>query len=465
MEHRKPRIGLLGLMLELYDTALPDLKGTQTTFAHELIRESLSFADVAFPGICNTREQVDRAVAGLENEEVDLILVVHFSYAPSLISLPALLRTSRPILLFNTQKLFEFGPDSPPTATTENHGMHGVQDLSNVLVRSGRAFELVTGHYRDPEALTEVREWVEAARAASTLRRARIGILGYPFEGMGDFGLDTTAFLSQVGVTVVQIPMGEVARLAVDAPSEEIQRLMEEDRGMFTLDERLTKEDHARALRLEWALRRIAEERNLSGFSMHFGAVAEDGRLETVPFLAASKMLADGYGYGGEGDASSAAVVAMMQDLCGPASFTEMFTMDFANGQILMTHMGEANWRMARKDEPVRLIRKDFPFGKCDPPASLCFSMEPGSATLANLVTVADGRLKLIAAEVDIVDFRAIPTFQTPHYKITPWCPLPEFLNRYSREGGSHHLAIVFGEHAGKMAKVAQWMDVDFVQV
>ena len=147
------------------------------------------------------------------------------------------------------------------------------------------------------------------------------------------------------------------------------------------------------------------------------------------------------------------------------ADFAEMFTMDFAHNAVMMSHMGESNWRMARKDQPICLIRKPFPFGACEPPASLCFALEPGSATLVNLVTGAKGSLKVIATEVDVVDFPAISTFNTPHYKIGSRMPLSEFLNRYSREGGSHHLAITFGEVAAKVEKVAKLLDIAFVAI
>ena len=465
VERRLPRVGFLGLMLELYDTALPKLRPTQTKFAEELVAQMRGYCEVVFPGICNTRGQVDGAIAEFEAMAADLVVVVHLTYAPSLISLPGLLSTTLPVLLFNTQRLYEFSQESPQSAMTENHGMHGVQDLANVLVRSGRGFQLLTGHYEDPRVQAELRDWIEAAYTVRKIHGARVGILGYAFEGMGDLSLDTTSLLAQVGTMVVQIPVATVAQEAANAPSAKVKALMQEDRKTFQVAKELTAEDHERASRLEWGLRKVCEDLALDGFAMHFGAVAEDGRLESVPFLAASKMLADGFGYGGEGDATSAVAVLMMQLLRGQASFTEMFTMDFANNAVVMSHMGESNWRMARKDQPIRLIRKPFPFGDCHPPASLCFALEPGPATLVNLVTGAEGRLKLIASEVNVLDFPAIETFDVPHYKLTPSKGLAEFLDDYSREGGSHHLAIAFGAVADRVEKLAWMLGLKYVLI
>ena len=100
----KARVGLLGLMLELYDL-VPGLKPKMQAFGEELVATLSPYAEVDFPGVCNTREQVDRAVAAFEADDKDLILVVLLTYAPSHIALPALLRTRVPVLIFNTQQL------------------------------------------------------------------------------------------------------------------------------------------------------------------------------------------------------------------------------------------------------------------------------------------------------------------------------------------------------------------------
>ena len=202
MNHtRKARVGLLGLMFDLYD-ALPELKPMMARFAGQLVEAMAPFAEASFPGVCNTREQVECAVAGFEAAGDDLIVVVLLTYAPSHIALPALLATRLPILIFNTQELPGVGPETLAIDTDKNHGMHGVQDLANVLLRAGRPFHIVTGHFQDPRALAEVKAWCDAARVAAHVRGLRIGLVGYAMEGMGDFGLDETAFLSQTGVEV-----------------------------------------------------------------------------------------------------------------------------------------------------------------------------------------------------------------------------------------------------------------------
>ena len=467
MNHiRKARVGLLGLMFDLYD-ALPELKPTMAGFAGRLAETLAPFAEADFPGVCTTREQAARAVAGFEAAGADLIVVVLLTYAPSHIALPSLLRTRLPLLIFNTQELPGVGPATLAADTDKNHGMHGVQDLANVLLRAGRSFHIVTGHYQAAQALAEVKAWCDAARVVRHLAGMKIGLIGYAMEGMGDFGLDETAFLTQIGAEVHHIAMRSLAAAAQSAPQAAIAAQMALDRQRFQLDPAITETEHEASVRLAWALRETLIGGGMHGFASHFLAVGREGWLDTLPFLAASSLLADGYWFGGEGDVTSAAAVCMMQALAGQANFTEMFTMDFAGNAILMMHMGEGNWRMARADEPVRVLRSGI-VALVDVrvrPLLLAFSLEPGPATLVSLTTVADGKLKFVVTEGEVLDFPYVPDLGRPHTKFRPAGDLGDFLTRFSIEGGSHHQALAYGRWAGTVEKIAALLGVECARV
>jgi L-arabinose isomerase len=460
-ETEKARVGLLGLMLELYDL-YPDLKPKMARFAQELVEKLSPFAEVDFPGVCNTRDQVSQAVQAFEQAGCDLLIVVLLTYAPSHIALPALLQTSLPVLILNTQRLAAVTQDTRSQDTTENHGMHGVQDLGNVLLRSGRSYHMVTGHYQDDDVLRQVQEWCDAARMVRFVRNMRIGLMGYPMEGMGDFGLDHTALLAQTGIEIHQIAMKSVAERAKAAPAEEIEHQMEQDRRRFQIDASITPVEHEASSRIEWAMRQVLVEQGLHGFAAHFMAVSQEGWLDTLPFLAASKLLGEGYGFGGEGDVTSAAAVLMLRALAGAANFTEMFTMDPAGNAVLMMHMGEGNWRMARADQPVHMLRSKL--GLVDlrvDPLLLAFSLEPGAVTLLSLTTLADGKLRFIVTEGEVVDFPYVQDLGRPHFKFRPNCDLGVFLTHYTMAGGSHHQGLAYGHWAGTIAKAAAILGIE----
>ncbi|MGE5602460.1 MAG: hypothetical protein ACM30E_05390, partial [Nitrososphaerales archaeon] len=269
-----------------------------------------------------------------------------------------------------------------------------------------------------------------------------------------------------MGVEVHRIAMRSLAECAKAAPQEAIAAQMAFDRERFRFQDGITEAEHEASSRLEWGLRTIMQERNLKGFTFHFLAVGEENWLDTLPFLAASKLMGEGYGFGGEGDATSSAAVAMMRGLTGAANFTEMFTMDFVHNAVLMMHMGEGNWTMARKDEPVWALRSTL--GLVDlrvAPILLAFSLQPGDVTLVSLVTGPGGRLKLVATEGQVLDFPYVPDMGRPHYKFAPNAPLADFLTRFSQAGGSHHQALAYGHWAGTVEQIATLLGVDFAWI
>ena len=96
--------------------------------------------------------------------------------------------------------------------------------------------------------------------------------------------------------------------------------------------------------------------------------------------------MADGYGYAAEGDTNTATLMCAAQTLIGDAHFSELYAMDFELDSVLVSHMGEGNWKVARRDRPVRLIDRELGIGGLGNPPTTVFSAQPGPATTAALV-------------------------------------------------------------------------------
>ena len=465
MTQEKGQVGLLAVYFDLYlgDEPSIEMFEVMKDYARQLERRIGDFSEVVFPGVCIDRPAVADAIRRFECEDVDLIIVVFLSYVPSLYIMPALQRTSRPILIFDTQMLYEVTSELKPHDTSRNHGMHGVQDLANVLLRAGRPHHLVVGFWEEDDVMAEVEAWCDAARVRRQLNQSRVGLLGFPMESMGDFGLDETALLAQVGVHVHHIPQRLVADRASEAPPGDIAAQIAFDHEHFAVASDVTPEQHEVSSRLEWALRRVMDDRNLIGFASHFFAVGDERTLDTLPFLAASKLLGEGYSYGGEGDVTSAVAVSLLHLLVGEANFTEMFTMSFGDDTVLMSHMGEGNWTIAHPRHPVDLVSS--PFGMTPlrvAPVALRFTARPGPVTLVSLTTVTDGRLRFIITEGEVVDEPPIPALTRVHFKFRPDQPLPEFLKRFSEAGGSHHQGMAYGRLTPLLVKLAKLMGVEY---
>jgi L-arabinose isomerase len=107
---------------------------------------------------------------------------------------------------------------------------------------------------------------------------------------------------------------------------EEIAARVALEREIFSVDPKMPPERHATAVKLYLGIKRYLEENGYAGYTAHFEEFGADGRYTQLPLLAASNLLADGYGYAAEGDASCAAMVAAMHALCGIANGTQSFS-------------------------------------------------------------------------------------------------------------------------------------------
>jgi L-arabinose isomerase len=463
----RPTLGLLALTLELYEGLDPGLRAGRDAWVRREVLPALEqFAEVEFGGAVYRREDVEAAVDGFEAAGADALLVMLLTYSPSQIALPALKATRLPIIIWNTQELYAVDEtfDGPQMST--NHGVHGTQDLANVLLRSEVRFAYVTSHLSDPGGLTELADFAVAAAAVRRLRRARLGILGYPFPGMGDFALDTTHMVATLGSSAHVMPMEEYVRRAEGAPPAAVAELAAEYRTEYDVDGGVQDADLDATARVEVALRGMTAERTLDGFTYQFLAFGDDERTPTVPFVAASRLMADGLGFGGEGDLIAAAGSALLGWLMPPATFAEMFTVDYAGNSVWMSHMGECNVAMARRDRKVRLVARQHPITRTRRgQIALVTVLEPGPATLMALTLGAAGRWRLIASRATIPDWGPLEGMSVPHFKLEPQDDVRAFLTGYASAGGPHHCAVCFGDARSRIHAAAHLLAADYVEV
>jgi len=464
----KPRVGLLALTLELYEKLLPDLRWRRERWLREKVLPALAAeADVQFDRAVFRAEDVRAAVAAFETAGVDCLLVVCLTYSPSQIALGALSRTRLPILLWNVQELLAVGDDFDGPKMIDNHGVHGTQDLSSVLVRSGVPFEYVTSHPSDRGGLTALFDFFTAAAAVAGLRRARLGLLGYPFPGMGDFAVDTTHLAASLGCQWTSLSVEDYVLRSAAAPADAVDRLKQEYCRLYDVAADLTGEDLDATARCELALRGLVGDHRLDALSYQFMAFGEDDRTVTLPFVAASRLMAEGVGFAGEGDLVGAAGTWLVNRLQGPASFSEVFTIDFAGNALFMSHMGEANVAMARDDRKVPLVARPFPITRTrGRQLALVTSFEPGPATLVALVQGPWQRWRLIASRMRIADYGPLENMPVPHCKLAvEQGDVREWLTAYAKVGGPHHNAVCFGDATARVRAAARLLDADFCEI
>jgi len=444
----RPRIGLLGIMQALYDDMLPGITDRQAAYAAEVAGVLGDTVEVHVAPPVKDRADAERALRDLEAADLDGLLVVMLTYGPAMRVSRALAGTRLPICLANIQPVPAVTADWDMGDLTYNQGIHGAQDTANAMVRAGRPFAVVTEDWGTDGFRDAIGRWAHAAAAVTRWRSLKVGVFGYAMNGMGDIRFDEHALLRALGPQVDSLATGALHRAAVAAPANAVAELIAWEDSRFEIDPRLRRderEDHARMqLGIEQALR----EGGYGAYSTHFGAVAEDGRFARLPLAAASSLMAQGYGYGAEGDALTAALMSAAQSLLGVTQFTEMYAMDFPRDAILMSHMGEGNWALAREDRPVRLIKRPLGIGGLDDPPTFLFQYRPGPATLATLVALEEERFRLVVSEGEVLETDELPALEMPYGFFRPDSGVRECMDAWLHLGGPHHQVLNPGRQA-----------------
>ena len=326
-----------------------------------------------------------------------------------------------------------------------NQAAHGDREFGYIESRLGVARTTVVGHVSDPAVTERVGIWARAAAGRAASRSLRLARFGDNMRHVAVTEGDKTEAQVRFGVEVNTWGVNELAD-AVDAVSEQqVSELVEEYLDSYdVVPELLPSGERHASLRdgaaIEAGLRAFLEAGGFSAFTTSF----EDlGRLRQLPGLAVQRLMADGYGFGAEGDWKTAILVrvasVMGAGLPGGASLMEDYTYHLDPGEelILGAHMLEVS--PALSSERASLEIHPLGIGGKDDPVRLVFTADPGPAVVVALSDQRD-RFRMVANEVENV---ALPE-PLPNLPVgrAVWRPKPDFrtsATAWLTAGAAHH--------------------------
>lgn len=458
---KKPLVGLLPLYVELYDLTTPEVRPDIDAF-HALAAQKLAEAgmDVVNVPVCRLAKEFEDAIRRFEEAKVDAIVTLHLAYSPSLESEMALAKTDLPIIILDTTPDYTYDQYTDGSKLMLNHGIHGVQDMCNLLQRHNKKYEIYAGHMDHSDVVARVAEAAQAAMIAGALKNARVGIVGGAFEGMGDFQIPEEDFKRDFGIDIIHYDDEKGAARIAEVTQAEIDADFEKDQAAFEIDPALSREVYDRSARTALAIRRWAEEEKLSAYTINFRATeGPNPGLPVMPFTECCKAMTCGVGYAGEGDILTAALTGAVLSACDEATFTEMFCPDWEHGSVFLSHMGEFNYNIA--DGKPLLQEKPFPFTNAENPTVAYKPMKGGRAVFMNLAPFGNGRYTLTLASGEMLAIRGENRMGAAvNGWFKPDAGLPEFLARFSAVGATHHSVLVYGEKLNMLKALASFLPV-----
>lgn len=448
------KIGLLPLYIQLYDECSQYMRPRLEAFYQEIVSQfTQRGVTVETSPFCRIQPEFQDAIAKFEEADVDAIVTLHMAYSPSLESIDALANTKLPIVVFDTTSTLEFTPEQDPAEIDYCHGIHGVMDMCSMLKRYGKQYVIAAGHYMESDCLERVCSYVRAAAAAKALGRAYVGVVGGAFDGMGDFSVDPRELQERFGVRIEEIAPEAFATYRAAVSEKELQKELKENETYFDFDESVVKESYEEAVKTCLALREMVEEKGLTAFSVNFRKVPD------IPFVEAGKAMGRGIGYAGEGDGLTAAFTGALLTAYPETSFVEIFCPDWKNNMVLLSHMGEVNYRIT-DDKPLLCYTADL----VDSYAGYA-RMKGGKGVYVNISRDKDG-YQLLLAGAEMMSYasdnfaKQIRGWMKPEHGT-----IADFLEALSINGATHHSIFVYGATVKELEFFGKLLSMDVVVI
>ncbi|MDG6105247.1 L-arabinose isomerase [Dactylosporangium aurantiacum] len=348
-----------------------------------------------------------------------------------------------------------------------NQAAHGDREFGYIQSRLGVARKTVAGHVTDPRVTARIGAWARAAAGWTEMRSLRLARFGDNMRDVAVTEGDKVEAQLRFGVSVNTYGVNDLVE-AVDATADaDVDNLVKEYHDTYRVSAAL-KADRADSLRyaarIELGLRSFLEAGGFKAFTTNF----EDlGGLRQLPGLAVQRLMADGYGFGGEGDWKTSVLVRTLKAMApgGGTSFMEDYTYDLTPGSevILGAHMLEVCPSIAL-DTPSCEIHP-LGIGGREDPVRLVFDATPGPAVVLGLADLGE-RFRLVANEVDVV----APTAPLPKLPVARavWKPRPDLstsAESWLTAGGPHHTVLSFAVGTEELQDLAEMTGTELLVI
>lgn len=409
-----------------------------------------------------------------EDEECAGVITWMHTFSPAKSWILGLQEYRKPLMHLHTQFNQEIPYDSiDMDFMNENQSAHGDREYGHIVSRMGIERKVVVGHWSDANVQKRIADWMRTAIGIMESSHIRVVRVADNMRNVAVTEGDKVEAQIKFGWEIDAYPVNEIVDYVKDVSAGDIETLVEEYYSKYEIlpegrDEKEFRKHVAVQAGIEIGFERFLQEKNYQAIVTHFGDL---GALQQLPGLAIQRLMEKGYGFGGEGDWKTAAMVRLMKIMTSGmkdakgTSFMEDYTYNLVPGKegILQAHMLEVCPTVS--EGPIGIKVCPLSMGDREDPARLVFTSKTGPAVATSLIDLGN-RFRLIINEVDCKKVeKPMPKLPVATAFWTPRPNLATGAESWILAGGAHHTAFSYDLTAEQMGDWAAAMGIEAVYI
>jgi L-arabinose isomerase len=419
--------------------------------------------------VLTTPDAIGKLLSDANNDDScgGVITWMH-TFSPAKMWINGLKKLSKPLLHLHTQYNREIPfDDIDMDFMNLNQSAHGDREYGHIGARLGVKRKVIVGHWQNEDVQIRLASWMRTAAAFSDGENLKVARFGDNMREVAVTEGDKVEAQTKFGWSVSAFGIGDLVESMNTVSTDDIEHLYSDYKELYKIDSAVESNEDKKASILEQAkielgLKRFLENGGFTAFTSNF----EDLHgMKQLPGLAVQRLMAQGYGFGGEGDWKTAALLRMMKIIADGkgTSFMEDYTYHLEKGNelVLGSHMLEVCPTVAATQPDIQV--HPLGIGGKEDPARLVFDGAAGEALNASLVDLGN-RFRLVVNEVEAVQpERAMP--KLPVAKVLWRCKpsLSEATEAWIHAGGAHHTVFSFNVTPEQLYDWATLTDIEIV--
>ncbi len=450
----------------MYPKTLEDFVNHDIKIVLENIKNILGDkAEIIWPGNITIMDEADSVGKLFKEENVDLVILIMFTYTVDVITMQCLKYVENvPLLIFLRQSHPDIGFDSNYEQTLRNSSMISTSQLTGTFRKMGifKNFEVVIGTDNDRLAYEQIRKYFNALKTYLYLRELNIGIIGHVFRGMYDHEFDRTSIAGNLGPQVIDIQVSHLLNIWEKVTRKEISDFIKKVSWIKNYKfQDVTQDDFYKECKFALSYIKLLKKFRLDAacyLGQHFVEIKTGctGYLSNVFFAKEKKYMTNT-----EGDINGLIMMCIMNKLTNQTPlFGEWGEFGIKENAMQIMMHGYADLEYAKSPEYVKVTSTPENWGYTGAGFSIEFTAKPGLVTIGHFIDDKECGWRMLISKGEALDVENSIPCEDVTLILKTEIPIKEYIKKLLLRGFDHHAIICYGDLTEELSYIADFMKI-----